>query len=505
MRFLIASIIGAIIGYTTNWLAIKMLFRPHGERKLFGISLPFTPGLIPKERSRIAKSVGDTVGTHLLTAEAIKTALCSDKMNEQLKDWIDNRVGELKKSDSTIGGKIKASAGEGYDQIISSMEHKLTEVIVGSLRGEETELRVLNTLEVYIARELSASPKELLLEEFIRSSKESILNKLKIIKNSEEFEGRVEGYVAEKIQELQSSDKCINEIVPQSILEAVKSYIYSNRSDICLGIGETLKQPEMEVKIKKLISSIISSNLSPLVAMFINPDMVYGKLTSALEDYFKEDENQRNTALAINQGFERITRNKISDMLSSSKEEQVDGNIKSITQYITTNVITGKVISDIILEIEEILCEYDSINEILLDLDSDYLLKLREFLGRRIKFFTMSREFECFIAGFVKDGLGQMLDRPIREFINDNENNITSMSSNIARDIFDRFVENEAAEMVEALNIPRIVEDRINSFDVAFAEKVIVEIAHKELSAITWLGALLGGLIGILSPILGSL
>lgn len=47
-----------------------------------------------------------------------------------------------------------------------------------------------------------------------------------------------------------------------------------------------------------------------------------------------------------------------------------------------------------------------------------------------------------------------------------------------------------------------MVEDEINRFDVAFAEEIIIEIANKELKAITWLGALLGGIMGMLSPLL---
>ena len=43
MKIIIPVFVGAIIGYITNWLAIKMLFRPHGEKKIFGIKLPFTP------------------------------------------------------------------------------------------------------------------------------------------------------------------------------------------------------------------------------------------------------------------------------------------------------------------------------------------------------------------------------------------------------------------------------------------------------------------------------
>ena len=65
MKFIMPILLGAVIGYITNWLAIKMLFRPHYEKKIFGLHIPFTLGLIPKEMNRIAKSIGETVGVHL--------------------------------------------------------------------------------------------------------------------------------------------------------------------------------------------------------------------------------------------------------------------------------------------------------------------------------------------------------------------------------------------------------------------------------------------------------
>jgi len=79
-QLLITPIIGAIIGYSTNWLAITMLFRPHRPVYVFGMRLPFTPGVIPKERSRLAKSIAATVGQHVLTPEMISKKLASSPL-----------------------------------------------------------------------------------------------------------------------------------------------------------------------------------------------------------------------------------------------------------------------------------------------------------------------------------------------------------------------------------------------------------------------------------------
>jgi uncharacterized membrane protein YheB (UPF0754 family) len=65
--FIVPPVAGGVIGYFTNDIAIKMLFRPYkaiyvGKRKL-----PFTPGLIPSNQERLAKKVSDTIMGSLLT------------------------------------------------------------------------------------------------------------------------------------------------------------------------------------------------------------------------------------------------------------------------------------------------------------------------------------------------------------------------------------------------------------------------------------------------------
>ncbi|MEL6249900.1 MAG: DUF445 family protein, partial [Cyanobacteria bacterium J06627_15] len=63
---------GGVIGYFTNDLAIKMLFRPYRARYLFGRRLPFTPGLIPSNQSRLAKRIADTIMGSLLTPDEMQ-------------------------------------------------------------------------------------------------------------------------------------------------------------------------------------------------------------------------------------------------------------------------------------------------------------------------------------------------------------------------------------------------------------------------------------------------
>lgn len=70
--FFAPPVVGGIIGYFTNDIAIKMLFRPYRPIYLSGRQLPFTPGLIPRNQERLAKRISDTIMGSLLTPEELQ-------------------------------------------------------------------------------------------------------------------------------------------------------------------------------------------------------------------------------------------------------------------------------------------------------------------------------------------------------------------------------------------------------------------------------------------------
>jgi uncharacterized membrane protein YheB (UPF0754 family) len=71
LNFILPPLLGGIIAFSTNWLALIMLFRPHKEKRVFGIKLPFTPGLIPKEQARLAKKLAEVISAKILSPEVL--------------------------------------------------------------------------------------------------------------------------------------------------------------------------------------------------------------------------------------------------------------------------------------------------------------------------------------------------------------------------------------------------------------------------------------------------
>lgn len=84
LSWITAPVIGGLIGLITNTLAIKMLFRPHRAIYSGKLHVPFTPGLIPKEKERIASAIGEVISKYLLDDETIQKAICNLKIKEKL-------------------------------------------------------------------------------------------------------------------------------------------------------------------------------------------------------------------------------------------------------------------------------------------------------------------------------------------------------------------------------------------------------------------------------------
>jgi uncharacterized membrane protein YheB (UPF0754 family) len=85
LLFTIPPVAGAVIGFVTNVVAIRMLFRPLKEIRFLGLKLPFTPGILPKHRHRLAQSIGKMVERELLTPEILRQRLAREDIRAQIK------------------------------------------------------------------------------------------------------------------------------------------------------------------------------------------------------------------------------------------------------------------------------------------------------------------------------------------------------------------------------------------------------------------------------------
>lgn len=144
-------ILGGLIGYYTNDIAIKMLFRPYKPVYIFGKRVPFTPGLIPSNQERLGQNIANAIMKSLLTPEELQ-----------------NLARKLLQTDRLQGGVLWLLRLL-FEQIKDDKNPRTTKIVAGILRdllGESLPrlLRVLARQETFLETQINQIFDKVLLE-----------------------------------------------------------------------------------------------------------------------------------------------------------------------------------------------------------------------------------------------------------------------------------------------------------------------------------------------------
>jgi len=101
LQQLIVSVgVGAVIGYVTNYIAIKLLFRPYKPIKFFNVTI-FPQGVIPREKEALAQKVGNLVKEYILSEEEIKKIVTSDEVKKEIRLFLEKKIEQFLSQDIT--------------------------------------------------------------------------------------------------------------------------------------------------------------------------------------------------------------------------------------------------------------------------------------------------------------------------------------------------------------------------------------------------------------------
>lgn len=268
-------VIGAVIGYFTNLVAVKMLFYPRKPVKLFGHVLPFTPGVIPKGKPRLARAIGRAVGENLLTKDDIQNKILSDSVIENLSESVVKKLGlpvhqlvtgltdlpdamyenGKEKIASALGGEIVAELGK--IDFASLIVQKVAPVIMDSIRNPMIKMFITKDFIASLAQPADDEIKRLLETEggdFIR----------KMIRNR--IDEADKKSVAELLRKVD-----VQEMMLRSITDSLFRKIISEGSGKILdsiNISEIVESKinDMDIdELEKLILGVMKKELNTIV------------------------------------------------------------------------------------------------------------------------------------------------------------------------------------------------------------------------------------------------
>lgn len=224
----IGPLIGALIGYFTNLIAVKMLFFPTKEYRIGKFRVPFTPGIIPKEKGRIARKLGNAISSQLLTGEDLQESFLSEKVKLTIKNEVNSFIETVKVTDKSIK--------EACIIYIGLKEFDKKEIEIKKLASKSVINKVQETnLSSIISSKIANGIKEKMSINFLTS--------------------------------MFVSDKFISDL-EVNVRRHLDEYINTD--------GKTL----IELELSKTIDDLLSYKLSALSSKVLEDDIDYGKMVA---------------------------------------------------------------------------------------------------------------------------------------------------------------------------------------------------------------------------------
>jgi uncharacterized membrane protein YheB (UPF0754 family) len=144
--------IGGLIGWVTNWLAVKMIFRPIRPISILGVRVQ---GLVGRRQQDLAKAIGRVVGNHLVEHKDVVRAMnkldFAGILNGVLDRGLAPKIQELRGLPLIGGFLTEERVGDLRASIVQGiMNHKET-VLDQIEQGLEKGLDVPQLVETKVA------------------------------------------------------------------------------------------------------------------------------------------------------------------------------------------------------------------------------------------------------------------------------------------------------------------------------------------------------------------
>ena len=512
-------VLGAFIGYLTNKVAIKMLFRPLTTKYLFGVKVPMTPGVIPSKRGDLARNIGEMVGTHLLTSEEITKALEKQSFQKTLYTLIESRGEKFLDKDLGPLAEIVPEKYKSYYAVAEQAVLDQAQKSIHAFMDSDGFAQILeSSLNTQFERLLATDLQTFLPGEDRESIYRFVEKSLGRMLASPAMEEWVETFVQQKIYATLSQEKSLAQLLPESMQNLVVTSIEEQTPQLLEKLSAIISEPDVRNKlvvgVRMGIESFVAG-LGPMAAMvsgFLTPEVVETKVREYLEE--KEDDIvqalksrdiQDRVASTLRDRSLHFLETPLSTLIGDGQDEMVESLCKKLAEQLTallqepeTTTAFASMIRDNVethveggkLPLGEILFDFvgdDGINRSRKWLHSEVSEILRSEKTRK----TLDQMVETLLNSLLTKRVGRLsrlLPAGVREGIYDSLRNVSSAMLAV-----------EVPGLVDSLNIQKIVKDKVDSLDLLRLERLLLSIMEEQFKYINLFGALLGFIIGCLN------
>ncbi len=516
LSFCLPPLLGAFIGYVTNRVAIKMLFRPLKTWKVFGIRVPMTPGVIPAKRHELALNIGEMVGEHLLTSKEIGGALEKSKFQNHLYELIKERVEKVLTSDLgplsvLIPNKYHSYFNTSVTRVTSYLQKNIHDFIHSEIFARKVKNNIHDRFDTFIENDVD----NFFNKEIRESSYTFIETNLSRMMSSRTMEQWVEDYVHQKVHGALRRGMSCDDLLPDSLKKLILYNIEQQTPALLIKFAEILKEPKIQDKIvggvKEGVDNFIES-LGPMSAMvnnFLSTELVEEKVREYLNekendivDWLQNDEVQERVAKTLHERAVKYLQTPLRDIIP----QEYLGNVTLFCNVVSSQIVgllreesTTKTLTTMIYDNLEVHIQSDNITirEALIELGGeDSVDTCRLWINNEVLSLLRSDESLATIDSMVEAMLASLLSQRIGKLANILPVGVRDGMYDSIRKMASQMLAMEVPGLVDSLNLRHIVAEKVDSLDLFRLERLLLSIMEEQFKYINLFGALLGFIIG---------
>lgn len=171
LKVIVMAIIGGCIGYITNKLAIKLIFRPINPIKIPILNIEIL-GLIPKRKKEIAKNIGDIIQREFISVDEILENIIDENNKARIVTYIKGKVRIIIEERAILipspirqmlQGYIENIVEEEFSKYINELSKDIVHKAQDRINIQEIVENKINELDLYELENiiLSIAEKEL--------------------------------------------------------------------------------------------------------------------------------------------------------------------------------------------------------------------------------------------------------------------------------------------------------------------------------------------------------
>ncbi|HSO08851.1 MAG TPA: DUF445 family protein [Desulfoprunum sp.] len=519
LQYVAPPLLGAFIGYITNKVAIKMLFRPLRPWRILGFRVPMTPGVIPAKRRELAANMGEMVGDHLLTSREIGHALTQPSFQRHLQSLIEDRVGSLLYRDlGPVGSIIPQKFQVYFDIAVKTIRFQVKDHIHVFIQSPEFAARVAASLdkrmEHFLGRDIGDVFTGKERETTYRFIEESLTRML----SGPAMEQWLEEFLQHKVYGIISQDKRLRDVLPPPLQETIVTLVRQETPGLLLRLSTMLQEPDLRDRVvqgaRAGVENFIAS-LGPMAAMargFLKMETVEQKI----RDYLVAKEDDIAAWLQSEDLRTRVAE-VLADRCWALFDQPVrsfvtledDGRIERFCHGLTERMMPLLREKELHVALSSMLktnieTAIDSgrlsIGGAIVDFVGQSGLEAgKSWLKEEGTALLRSKETLATLDSMIEKMLTALLNRPIGKLSSLLPVDVRDGICNSIRIMLSDMLAMEVPGLVGSLNIRQIVADKVNSLDLLRLERLLLSIMEEQFKYINLFGAILGFLIGCIN------